>query len=153
MLAPFGTLLIHTSLPGDDIEDSSHNNTLHGLAQDADSSDANAPPTDNGICELEDAATSLDWAPEQHTFSNVVTVDDNAGMLNKSCALSLLFKYSKSMSSADRLRRVQQQACFLQSEPNMLPNDSSEELGDILIVTTHLQDPYSSVMTTSVRSN
>jgi hypothetical protein len=134
MLAPFGTLLVHASLPGDDIEDSLPNNTLHGLALDADSSDTNAPPTDNGICELEDAATSLDWAPEQHTFNNVVTVDSNAGTLNKSRALSLLFKYSKSMSSADQLHRVQQQACFMQSEPDMLPDDSSEELGDVLMV-------------------
>lgn len=135
MLAPFGTLLVHAALPSDDVEDSSHDNTLHGLSQDTDSSDdSNVSPTGDRICELENAATSLDWAPEQHSFSNVVAVDDDTGTLNKSRALSLLFKYSKSTSSTDRLRRVQQQARFVQSEPEMLADDSSEELGDVLMI-------------------
>jgi hypothetical protein len=134
ILAQFGTLLIHTALPGDDIEDPLHNDTLHGLAQDADlSDDTNVPPTGDRICELENAVTSLGWTPEQHAFSNVA-VDNDAGMLNKSCALSLLFKYSKSTSSADQLHRVQQQAQFMESEPETLTNDSYEELGDILMV-------------------
>jgi hypothetical protein len=135
VLAPFGTLLVHASLPGDDTEDSSHDDLLHGLVQDAVLSEhLGVPLTGDGMCELEDAATSLDWAPEQHSFSNVVAVDDDTGALNKSRALSLLFKYSKSTSSADRLRRVQQQARFVQSEPETLVDDSSDELGDILMV-------------------
>jgi hypothetical protein len=135
VLAPFGTLLVHASLPSDDTEDSSHDNALHGLAQDAVLLDnPTGPLTGDGMCELENAATSLDWAPEQHTFSNVVAVNDDAGTLNKSRALSLLFKYSKSTSSADRLRRVQQQARFVQSEPDTFIDDPSEELGDVLMV-------------------
>ncbi|KAH9011001.1 hypothetical protein EDB84DRAFT_1681136 [Lactarius hengduanensis] len=134
MLAPFGTLLVHASLPGDDSEDSSHDDVLRNLAQDAVLSDPHIPITGNGICELEDAATSLEWAPDKHTFSNVVTVEDDTSTLNKSRALSLLFRYSKSTSSADRLRRVQQQARFVQSEPDTFLDDASEDLGDILMV-------------------
>ncbi|KAF8264280.1 hypothetical protein EI94DRAFT_1703360 [Lactarius quietus] len=135
VLAPFGTLLVHASLPVDDIEDSSHDDILHGLVQDAVSSDPlNAPITGNGMCDFEDTATSLDWAPQQHTFSNVVAVDDNTATLNKSQALSLLFKYSKSTSSADQLRRVQQQAHFVQSDPETLLDDSSDETGALLMV-------------------
>ncbi|KAH9003694.1 hypothetical protein EDB86DRAFT_2798425 [Lactarius hatsudake] len=134
MLAPFGTLLVHASLPGDDLEDSSHDDVLRNVAQDAVLSDPSIPITGNGICELEDAATSLEWAPDQHTFSNVVTVEDDTSTLNKSRALSLLFRYSKSTSSADRLRRVQQQARFVQSEPDTFVDDASEDLGDILMV-------------------
>ena len=133
MLAPFGTLLVHASLAGDDIEDSSHD-VLHGLNQDAVSSDPSAPITGDGMCELEDAATSLDWTPEGHTFSNTVAVGENTGTVNKTRALSLLFKYSKSTSSADRLRRVQQQARFVQSEPETVVDNSSDELGDLLMV-------------------
>ncbi|KAF8265196.1 hypothetical protein EI94DRAFT_1787602 [Lactarius quietus] len=135
VLAPFGTLLIHASLPVDDIEDSSHDDVLHGLVQDAVSSDPlNAPITGNGMCDFEDAATSLDWALQQRTFSNVVAVDDNTATLNKSQALSLLFKYSKSTSSADQLRRVQQQARFVQSDPETLLDNSSDETGALLMV-------------------
>ena len=105
MLAPFGTLLVHTALPGDDVEDSLHDDTIHGLSQDADlSDDSNSSPTGDGICELENATASLDWAPKQHVFSNVVAVNDDAGTLNKSHALSLLSKYSMSTSSTDWLR-------------------------------------------------
>ncbi|KAF8259168.1 hypothetical protein EI94DRAFT_1707336 [Lactarius quietus] len=69
VLAPFGTLLVHASLPVDNIEDSSHDDVLHGLVQDAVLSDPlNAPITGDGMCDFEDAATSLDWAPQQHTF-------------------------------------------------------------------------------------
>ncbi|KAF8262083.1 hypothetical protein EI94DRAFT_1773276 [Lactarius quietus] len=135
VLAPFGMLLVHASLPVDDIEDSLHDDVLHGLVQDAVSSDPlNAPITGDGMCDFEDAATSLDWAPQQHTFSNVVAVDDNTATLNKSQALSLLFKYSKSTSSADRLHRVQQQARFVQSDPETLLDDSSDETGALLMV-------------------
>ncbi|KAH8979218.1 hypothetical protein EDB86DRAFT_3089267 [Lactarius hatsudake] len=134
MLAPFGTLLVHTSLPGDDLEDSSHDNVLCNVAQDAVLSDPSVPITGNGICELEDAVTSLEWAPDQHTFSNVVTVEDDTSTLNKSRVLSLLFRYSKSTSLADRLHRVQQQAHFVQSEPDTFVDDASEDLGNILMV-------------------
>lgn len=134
VLAPFGTLLVHAPLSGDDIEDS-HDDVLHGLDQAAVSSDpSNIPLTGDGMCDLEDAATSLDWSPEQHAFSNIVSVDDDTGTLNKSRALSLLFKYSKSTSSADRLRRVQQQARFVQSDPETLIDDSSDDHGDLLMV-------------------
>ncbi|KAH8976414.1 hypothetical protein EDB86DRAFT_2840993 [Lactarius hatsudake] len=129
LLAPFGTLLVHASLPGDDVEDPSHDD------EDAVLSDhPNVPLTGEGMCELEDTATSLDWAPDQHSFGNVVVVDDNTGTLNKSRALSLLFKYSKSTSSTDRLRRVQQEARFVQSEPATLVDDASDDLGNVLMV-------------------
>ncbi|KAH9168605.1 hypothetical protein EDB89DRAFT_1909186 [Lactarius sanguifluus] len=135
LLAPFGTLLVHASLPGDDFEDPSHDDVLHSLVQDTVLSDhPNVPLTGEGMCELEDAATSLDWAPDQHSFGNVVVVDDNTGTLNKSRALSLLFKYSKSTSSTDRLRRVQQEARFVQSEPATLVDDTSDDLGNVLMV-------------------
>ncbi|KAH9032479.1 hypothetical protein EDB85DRAFT_2145593 [Lactarius pseudohatsudake] len=135
LLAPFGTLLVHASLSGDDFEDSSHDNGLHSLVQDAVLSDhPDVPLAGGGMCELEDAAASLDWAPDQHSFSNVVAVDENTGTLNKSRALSLLFKYSKSTSSTDRLRRVQQEARFVQSEPKTLVDDNSDELENILMV-------------------
>ncbi|KAH9001811.1 hypothetical protein EDB86DRAFT_3074579 [Lactarius hatsudake] len=136
LLAPFGTLLVHGSLSGDDFEDSSHNNGLHSLVQDTVLSDhPDVPLAGGGMCELKDAATSLDWVPDQHSFSNVVAIDENMGMLNKSRVLSLLFKYSKSTSSTDWLRRVQQEACFVQSEPETpVLDDTSDELDNVLMV-------------------
>ncbi|KAH9031977.1 hypothetical protein EDB84DRAFT_1562096 [Lactarius hengduanensis] len=94
----------------------------------------NVPLTGEGMCELEDTATSLDWVPNQHSFGNVVAVDDNTGTLNKSRALSLLFKYSKSTSSTDRLQRVQQEAHFMQSEPATLVDNASDNLRNALMV-------------------
>ncbi|KAH9177128.1 hypothetical protein EDB89DRAFT_2065297 [Lactarius sanguifluus] len=108
---------------------------LSSLVQDAVLSDhPNVPLAGEGMCELEDATTSLDWAPDQHSFGNVVAVDDNMGMLNKSQALSLLFKYSKSTTSTDQLQRVQQEARFVQSEPATLVDDASDDLGNVLMV-------------------
>ncbi|KAF8267319.1 hypothetical protein EI94DRAFT_1771895 [Lactarius quietus] len=74
---PFSRDILHAveAIPGatvlapfvDDIEDSSHDDILHGLVQDAVLSDPlNAPITGDGMCNFEDAATSLDWAPQQH---------------------------------------------------------------------------------------
>ncbi|KAH8991292.1 hypothetical protein EDB92DRAFT_1995091 [Lactarius akahatsu] len=142
VLAPFGTLLVHASAPpSDEMEDSelSHDDqdddVLHGLVPGAVTSDhTDVPVTGDGVRELEDAATSLDWDPEQHAFSNVVVFGDSTNTLKKSRALSLFFKYSNSTSSTDRLRRVQQQARYVQSEPETLVDDSSEELSDILMV-------------------
>ncbi|KAH8989846.1 hypothetical protein EDB83DRAFT_2480927 [Lactarius deliciosus] len=141
VLAPFGTLLVHASAPSDEMEDSelSHddqdNDVLHGLVSGAITSDhTGVPITGDGVRELEDATTSLDWDPEQHAFSNVVVVGDGTNTLKKSRALSLFFKYSNSTGSTDRLRRVQQQARYVQSEPETLVGDTSEELGDILMV-------------------
>ena len=137
VLAPFGALLIHTPASIDDIEDLSHDDVLHGLVPDATKSSdhADIPLTGDGICELEDAAALLDWDPEQHPFSNVITINDNdSGTINKSRSLSMLFKYSKSTSSTDQLRRVQQQARYMQSEPETLVDDTSEEIGDVLMI-------------------
>ncbi|KAH9047051.1 hypothetical protein EDB84DRAFT_1557861 [Lactarius hengduanensis] len=78
LLAPFGTLLVHASLSTDDIEDSSHDDVLHGLAPDAITQDyTDDPIIGDGMCELEDAATALEWAPNDHAFSNVVELADN----------------------------------------------------------------------------
>ncbi|KAH9072765.1 hypothetical protein EDB83DRAFT_2516541 [Lactarius deliciosus] len=146
LLAPFGTLLVHASLSGDDFEDSSHDDGLHSLIQDTVSSDhLNVPLAGGGMCELEDAAASLDWAPDQHLFSNVVAIDENTGTLNKSRALSLMFKYSKLMGSTDWLQRVQQEACFVQSEPETLVDDVSDELDNVLMVNNPIASLVSSV--------
>ncbi|KAH9011022.1 hypothetical protein EDB85DRAFT_1879091 [Lactarius pseudohatsudake] len=141
VLAPFGTLLVHASAPSDEMEDSelSHNNqdanVLHGLVPGAVTSDhTDVPVTGDRVCELKDAVTSLDWDPKQHVFSNVIVFGDSTNTLKKSQALSLFFKYSNSTSSTDWLCRVQQQVCYVQSEPETLVDDSSEELGDILMV-------------------
>ncbi|KAH8987060.1 hypothetical protein EDB92DRAFT_2090923 [Lactarius akahatsu] len=142
VLAPFGTLLVHASAPpSNEMEDSelSHDDqdddVLHGLVPGAVTSDhTDVPVIGDGVRELEDAATSLDWDPEQHAFSNVVVFGDSTNTLKKSRALSLFFKYSNSTSSTDRLCRVQQQARYVQSEPKTLVDDSSEELSDILMV-------------------
>ncbi|KAH9012687.1 hypothetical protein EDB85DRAFT_1877606 [Lactarius pseudohatsudake] len=110
-------------------------NVLHGLVPGAVTLDhTDVPVTGDRVCELEDAATSLDWDPKQHVFSNVVVFGDSTNTLKKSRALSLFFKYSNSTSSTDWLRRVQQQVRYVQSEPETLVDDSSEELGDILMV-------------------
>jgi hypothetical protein len=104
-LAPFGTLLVHAASLTDDIEDPSHDDALHSLAPDVITPDsANIPIIGNGMCELEDAAAALEWAPEDHTFSNAVELADNGGLMKKCCALSLMFKYSQSTTSTDRLR-------------------------------------------------
>ena len=143
LLAPFGTLLVHASFPTDDLEDT-HDDVLHGLApevqqdpsQDPSCAGINTteiPIIGDGMCELEDAATALEWAPEDHTFSNTVGLADGGGPINKCRALSLMFKYSKTTSSTDRLRRVWQQARFLQSESDHAILDNTLD-GDILLV-------------------
>ena len=114
LLAPFGTLLVHTSFLADDIKDTSHNDVLHSLApeawQDPSCTGINTeiPIIGNRMCKLEDVATALEWANEDHTNSNAVELADSGGPINKCRALSLLFKYSKSTSSTDRLHWVQQ---------------------------------------------
>lgn len=136
LLAPFGTLLVHANL-NDDTEDLSHDNVLHGLAPEAmdnTNSPLDSPITGDGMCELENAATALEWVPEDHTFSNVVELADNSGAIDKCRALSLMFKYSTSTSSTDRLRRVQQQARFLPFEHDNVPDNTSPEDHDILLV-------------------
>ena len=109
LLAPFGTLLVHTSFLADDVKDTSHNDVLHSLApeawQDPSCTGINTeiPIIGNRMCKLEDVATALEWANEDHTNSNAVELADSGGPINKCRALSLLFKYSKSTSSTDRL--------------------------------------------------
>ena len=141
LLAPFGTLLVNASFPTDDLEDASHDNVLHGLAPEVQQDpscvgiNTEIPIIGNGMCELEDAATALEWAPEDHMFSNAVELSDNGGPINKCRALSLMFKYSKSTSSTDRLRRVWQQARFLQTESDhAIPDDTFNKDSDILLV-------------------
>ncbi|KAF8263204.1 hypothetical protein EI94DRAFT_1773013 [Lactarius quietus] len=141
LLAPFGTLLVHVSepFPTDDVKDVSHDDILHNLApgvvvQDHTTHDTDTPIISDGMCRLEDAVTAQEWAPDNHTFTNAVELADNGGPINKCHALSLMFKYSKSTSSTDRLRRVQQQARFLQSESDVLLDDSPNEGSDILLI-------------------
>jgi hypothetical protein len=88
------------------------------------------------MCELENAATSLEWTPKDHSFSNVVELTDsgNSDTINKCRVLSLMFKYSTSSSSTDRLHRVQQQACFVPFEHDIIPDHTSHEDCDILLV-------------------
>ncbi|KAF8261288.1 hypothetical protein EI94DRAFT_1607575 [Lactarius quietus] len=123
----------------DDVEDVSHDDILHGLApgvvvQDHTTRDTDTPIIGDGMCWLEDAVTAQEWAPDNHTFTNTVELADNGGLINKCRALSLMFKYSKSTSSTDRLHQVQQQAHFLQSESNVLLDDSPNEGSNILLV-------------------
>ncbi|KAH8995049.1 hypothetical protein EDB86DRAFT_2804872 [Lactarius hatsudake] len=135
MLAPFGTLLIHVALPTGDTEELPQNNGLHGLAPEAVTpEDADIPLTGDGMCRLEDAAVDLEWSVDGHAFSKVVSIDSGGTTVNKSRALALLFKHSKAPSSADRLRRVQQQARFVTSESNSLVDYHTDEHGDVLLV-------------------
>ena len=121
MLAPFGTLLVYTALPTADTEELPQSNTLHGLNPEAITpEEASMPLTGDGLCMLEDAAVDLEWPAEGHTFSRAISVDNGGTTISKSHALALLFKYSKTSSSADCLRCVQQQACFVTSESNSL---------------------------------
>ncbi|KAH9024681.1 hypothetical protein EDB85DRAFT_1870012 [Lactarius pseudohatsudake] len=135
MLAPFGTLLIHASPLPNDMEDA-HDNLLHGLDPEAVLPEAAAMPlAGSGMCELEDMAAHPRWSPEEHAFCRTVSVDNGSTMLGKSNALALLFKYSKTTGSADRLRRVQQQARFImpQFDPTRREPHSDEQ-DDILLV-------------------
>jgi hypothetical protein len=135
MLAPFGTLLVHATFPTDDVEDLSHDDVLHGLAPDALTQDhANTSIISDGMCELENAAATLEWAPKDHAFSNVIELADNGGTVNKCRALSFMFKHSTLTSSTDRLRRVQQQAHFVPFEHDVLPDNPSHKDSDILLV-------------------
>ena len=135
MLAPFGTLLIHTALPTADTEELSQSHVLHGLDPEAVTpEDADLPLTGDGMCRLEDAAVDLDWSVEGHSFRRVVSVDNGSTTISKSHALALLFKYSKTSSSADRLCQVQQQAHFVTSESYNLADYQADEHSDILLV-------------------
>ncbi|KAH9074356.1 hypothetical protein EDB83DRAFT_2312676 [Lactarius deliciosus] len=135
MLAPFGTLLIHASPLPDDMEDP-HDDLLHGLDPEAVlPKGADMPLTSSGMYELEDMATHPRWSPEEHGFGRTVSVDNGSTMLGKSNALALLFKYSKTTGSADRLCQVQQQARFImpQFDPTWREPHSDEQ-DDILLV-------------------
>ena len=96
------------------------------------------PLTGDGICMLEDAAVDLEWPAEGHSFSRAVSVDNGGTTVSKSHALALLFKYSKTPSSADRLRRVQQQARFVTSESSSLEDHHTDEHSDVLLVNNPL---------------
>ena len=135
MLAPFGTLLVHTALPTADTEELPQSNTLHGLNPEAITpEEASMPLTGDGLCMLEDAAVDLEWPAEGHTFSRAISVDNGGTTISKSHASALLFKYSKTPSSADCLRRVQQQAHFVTSESNSLEDHHTDEHSDVLLV-------------------
>ncbi|KAH9177846.1 hypothetical protein EDB89DRAFT_1901950 [Lactarius sanguifluus] len=135
MLAPFGTLLIHASPLPNDTEDA-HDDLLHGLDPEAVLSKGMVMPlTGSRMCELEDMATHPRWSPEEHAFGRTVSVDNGSTMLSKSNALALLFKYSKTTGSADRLRRVQQQAHFTMPQFDPTQREPhSDEKDDILLV-------------------
>jgi hypothetical protein len=128
---------VHASFLNDDTEDFLHDDILHGLALEAIVQDnTNVPIVGDGMCKLENAATSLEWIPKDHLFSNVIELTDNGNRdtINKCCALSLMFKYSTSSSSTDCLRRVQQQACFVPFEHDIVPDHKSPKDCDILLV-------------------
>ncbi|KAI0309950.1 hypothetical protein OF83DRAFT_1040841, partial [Amylostereum chailletii] len=67
-----------------------------------------------GIRELEDAAVDSDWCTNSTTmpFTNTVDIDGRGTILNKSRALAQHFKYFKTASSTDHLRRVQNEARY-----------------------------------------
>ena len=120
-------------------EELSQCKALHGLNPEAITpQDADMPLTGDGICMFEDAAVDLEWPAEGHTFSRAVSVDNGGTTVSKSHALALLFKYCKTPSSADRLRRVQQQACFVTSESNSLEDHHTDESSDVLLVNNPL---------------
>ncbi|TFY55061.1 hypothetical protein EVG20_g9459 [Dentipellis fragilis] len=125
ILAPFGTLLVHAPLTTDDIEDLAHDNSLHGLEMDTLRDSTTSLLTSNGMCALEDTAADVAWAPTDRAFSKAIPVDTDGTLINKARALSLLFKYSKTTSSADRLRRVQQQAHYSNCESDIQSFDAS----------------------------
>lgn len=138
MLAPFGTLLIHASPLSNDTEDL-HDDLLHGLDPEVamSASEGTAPllASSSGMCKLEDMATQPRWSPEECAFGRTISVDNGTTMLSKSRALSLLFKYSKTTSSADCLHQVQQQTHFITSQPDTTLQDSySDNPDNILFV-------------------
>ncbi|KAI0317084.1 hypothetical protein OF83DRAFT_1059247, partial [Amylostereum chailletii] len=110
ILSPLGThLCLHTS-PSDPDNDSEFEEAEEaecldgGLHEGTSDSDPTA-----GMRELEEAAVDSDWRSSTNgvPFTNTVDIDGHGTMVNKSRALSQRFKYSKTASSTDRLRRVQ----------------------------------------------
>lgn len=103
MLAPYGVPLFKIPLADDDGEDEDGDEFSSRHTEALPSSDDNSL---DGLRALEDAAVEVDWnnSPVQRTF--LKTIEVNGSAVNKSRALAQRFKYHKTTSSADRLRRV-----------------------------------------------
>jgi hypothetical protein len=115
ILAPFGTSIITEHLTEEDdrddrdweeIQSSSHARSF-----------ADTPEVEDctvGMRELEDAAADAQWpdalGDTQAGFSNIVQIGRQA--MNKSRAIAHHFRYAKSVSSTDRLRRIAQESRF-----------------------------------------
>lgn len=105
ILAPQGTLLVRLPLAPDDNEDDGE-----GPEPSSEAPEPSVEDTTDGLRELEDAAAEVDLdlgsstALPRQPFPKFVQI--NGVMTSKARALSQRFKYKKTSTSTDRLRRV-----------------------------------------------
>lgn len=104
ILAPYGVPLFKIPLAADDNEDDDEDEFRR-------SQDEECPASDDldGLRQLEDAAADLDWDASGVPKKFVRAITIGGKPVNKARALAQRFKYQKSSTSTDRLRRVAQE--------------------------------------------
>lgn len=109
ILAPYGIPLFKIPLAEEDREEDDGDEFSASLSNNATSHDSGVL---DGLRELEDAAMEAEWgnSASPRTFSRTIDIDGKP--VNKARALALRFKYQKTTSSADRLRRVAQEGRY-----------------------------------------
>jgi len=115
ILAPFGTSLVTQHLVEEDdsddrdLEDLRTTSHVEGFSDMPDVNDCTM-----GMQELEDAAADAQWPDalddRQAKFANVIQIGNHT--MNKSRAIAQHFRYARSVSSTDRLRRIAQESRF-----------------------------------------
>ena len=115
ILAPFGTTLVTQHLVEDNDTDGINLEESQSLSHAEAFSDAlKDDGCTVGMRELEDTATDAQWpntlGDRQNNFANVVQIGKHT--MNKSRAIAQHFRYAKSVSSTDRLRRIAQESRF-----------------------------------------
>jgi hypothetical protein len=127
MLAPLGTLLVTVPLSQDDVDESLD----HGLTE-----TTATPPNSSAAStriDVEDAfiqqAVSDEIASEKNLMQQIINdkIKINGKDIPKAKALSMYSKFRKSVSSTDRLKRVQAVERYAAS----LPSEKKPELGDV----------------------
>ncbi|KAL1674095.1 hypothetical protein EV122DRAFT_221397 [Schizophyllum commune] len=139
ILAPFGTLLVHTPVLSLDDEEpadvpSTSQPASHTLG---DQRTARDEDDTEGLRELEDAAASdLHHFEDADSTAKAIsrTVEIDGARVNKARALAQRFKYKVSANSTDRLKRVADEARFTPRTASALQSELFLESGPLVAI-------------------
>ncbi|KAI4518589.1 hypothetical protein K525DRAFT_208144, partial [Schizophyllum commune Loenen D] len=111
ILAPFGTLLVHSTEPIGSDEAELHFDAEPAPAHEIPHANGNPLPCD-GLVELEDSATELELNETAHLSSFPRVLNIGGTNINKSRILAHYNRWRSDPASTDRLKRVQLQSRF-----------------------------------------